>query len=100
MDEKKPPEVRRLFLCTLDRGEWLIFFRTSPDFLLASFPRQGLLDALLLSRLQIEGMLFHFLNDVFLLDFSLETTEGVLYRLAFLNSNFSHSYTPPIGNNE
>ena len=52
---------------------------------------QSLLYALLLSRLEVVGMSFHFLDDIFLLDFAFETAQGVFQRLAFLESYFRQS---------
>ena len=43
-----------------------------------SLPGQRLLDPLPFTRLQVEGMLLHFLDNVLLLDFSLEPAEGIL----------------------
>jgi hypothetical protein len=43
-----------------------------------TLPGQSCLDTLFLSRFQVERMPLDFLDDVFLLHFSLETTEGVL----------------------
>lgn len=48
------------------------------------FTSQRLFDPLLLARLQIEGMLFDVLDDVFLLDFTLEASESAFKRLAFV----------------
>ena len=42
-----------------------------------SFAGQGLLDPELLTRLEVEGVTFHFLDDVLLLDFALEAAKGV-----------------------
>ena len=63
----------------------------------AAFPGKRLFDALLLARFQIEGVLLDFLNDVFLLYFSLESSQRVFDRLAILNSNLSQSIHPPSG---
>ena len=52
--------------------------------LAASLASESLLDALLLTRLQIETMLLDILDDVFLLDFSLKAAEGAFDCLAFL----------------
>ena len=52
--------------------------------LAAALARESLLDALLLTRLQIETMLLDILDDVFLLDFSLKAAEGAFDCLAFL----------------
>jgi hypothetical protein len=35
-------------------------------------------------------MLLNFLDDVFLLHFTLKTTQGIFQRLTFLNADFSH----------
>ena len=42
-----------------------------------SFPGQGLLDPELLTRLEVKGVTFHLLNNVLLLDFTLEAAKGV-----------------------
>jgi hypothetical protein len=47
-------------------------------FLAAALARQRLFDTLFFARLEVEGMTLHFLDDVLLLDFSLETPQGVL----------------------
>jgi hypothetical protein len=57
---------------------------------------ESLLDALLFPRLHEEGMALHFFDDVFLLDFALESPKCIFNTLTFLQSNFSHSRTPPI----
>lgn len=48
---------------------------------------QGFLDALLFSRLQVKRMALDFLDNVFRLNFSLETTQGILKGFSLLNSN-------------
>jgi len=47
-----------------------------PGLFAGSFPRQGRFDSFFLSWLQIKGMFFDFLNNIFLLYLSLEATEG------------------------
>ena len=47
-----------------------------PCLFAGSFPRQGRLDSLSLSWFEIKRMLLDFLNDVLLLDFTLEAAEG------------------------
>jgi len=54
-----------------------------------TFPRQGLLYALLFTWFQVERVSLDFLDDVFRLHFAFETTESIFKRLAFLNTNFS-----------
>jgi hypothetical protein len=45
--------------------------------------------ALLLTRLQIEGVTFDFLNNVLLLNLPLEAAEGVFQSFALLKPDFS-----------
>ena len=53
-----------------------------PPILLAiAFTGQRLLDAALLARLQVKGVSFDFLDDVFLQDFPLEAAKRVFQRL-------------------
>ena len=42
-----------------------------------SFAGQGLLDPELLTRLEVEGVTLHFLNNVLLLDLAFEAAKGV-----------------------
>ncbi len=56
---------------------------------------QSLFYPLLLARFQVVGVTLHFLDDVFLLHLAFETAEGILQRLAFLQSDFSQTLTPP-----
>lgn len=55
-----------------------VLFGLAPHLLAAAFPRQGLLCAAFVSRFQIIGMLLDILDDIFLLDFPLETTKRAL----------------------
>ena len=75
---------------------WL-FYGFSTNFFPAPFSSQRLLDALLLARFQVEGVFLDFLDDVFLLDLSLETPQGIFDRLTILNSNFRQSIHPHSG---
>ena len=70
-------------------------FGSASNLFPTSLAGESLLESFLFARFQIEGVFLDFLNDVFLLDFSLEATESVLNRLTLLNSYFSHVYTPP-----
>jgi hypothetical protein len=45
---------------------------------------QRLFDPLLFARLQVEGMLFDVLDDIFLLNFALEAPERAFERLTFI----------------
>src|SRR5271165_782624 len=65
------------------------------DFFPGTLLRQSLLYAPSLAWLQIVGVTFHFLNDVFGLNLTLEPTESVLERLALLQSNLGHANHPP-----
>src|SRR5262249_16832848 len=56
--------------------------------------RQRLLHTALFARLEIEGVPFYFLNNVFLLYLPLETSQGIFQRLALLYSNFCQSKHP------
>ena len=53
-----------------------------------SFAGQGLLDPELLTRLEVEGVTLHFLNNVLLLDLTLEAAKGVFESLALLKFYF------------
>ena len=77
---------------------WLLD-RFAPNLLPAAFARKRLFDALLLARLQIEGVLLDFLDAVFLLYLSLEPSQCVFDGLAILNSNLSQTIHPPSGCN-
>jgi hypothetical protein len=67
----------------------------------AALASKSLLHTFLLAGLQVKGVTFHFLDDVFLLHLPFETAKRVLEGLALLKSDFSQrSYTPllvPIG---
>ena len=62
-----------------------------------SLASQRLLDPLLFTRLQIEGVPFDLFDNVFLLHFTLEAPKGVFQRLTLLQFHFSQLKTPPIG---
>jgi hypothetical protein len=53
--------------------------RFFPNLLPSTFSRQGLLDSALCARFQVEGVALHFLNDLFRLNLTLESTESVVY---------------------
>ena len=72
-------------------GSLLFFASLFP----AAFASERFFHSLLLARLQVKGMTFHFLDNVFLLYLPLETTQGVLEGFALLNSDFSQRPTPP-----
>src|ERR1700722_3769721 len=66
-----------------------------PRLLSRSFARQSCLNTFLFAGLQVEGVSFHFLDDVFLLHLALETSQRVFEGLALLQSYFCQTYTPP-----
>ena len=49
----------------------------------------------LFARLEVKGMTLHFLNDVLLLDFTLEAPQGVLEGFTLLNANFRQTGNTP-----
>src|SRR6187399_306224 len=74
----------------------LFFLDYFSNFFTAAFPCNSLLDAFLLTGFQIKRVLSHFLDDVFLLNFPLETPQRILNRFPFMNADFGQLYTPPI----
>ena len=61
----------------------------------AALARQRFFHPLLLAGLQIKGVTFHFLDDVFLLYLPLEAAQCIFEGLALLQSDFSQTnYTP------
>jgi hypothetical protein len=84
----------------LDRpARWLVLLFTS--FFAISLACQRLFYTALFTGLQVEGMTFHFLNDVFLLNLAFEPAQCIFKRLAFLNANLcQRTYTsrrPTVG---
>jgi len=67
------------------------------SFFAAALARQRFFYALLLAWLEVEGVTLHFLNNVLSLYLALEATQGVLQRLALLNTYFRQRvYTPKL----
>ena len=65
------------------------------SFLTATLACERFFHPLLLAGLQVKGVTFHFLDDVFLLHLALETAKRVLEGFTLLKSDFSQSnYTP------
>ena len=56
--------------------------------LATAFARQRFLSALLLTRLQVKRMTLNLLDDVLLLDFALEPTQGIFEGLSLLDPDF------------
>lgn len=68
-------EIRgRLLDCNLPRFHLFLLFAC---LFTAALTSQGLLQALLLTWLQVEGMALHFFNNVFSLHLALEAAEGI-----------------------
>ncbi len=76
-----------------DWGGGLILLFTS--LLAIPFPCQRLFDPTLFARLEVEGMTFYFLDNVFLLHLPFEAAQRIFKRLAFLYANFRQRTTPP-----
>src|SRR5208337_1717645 len=67
------------------------------SFFAAALARQRFFYALLLARLEVEGVTLHFLNNVLSLHLALKATQGVLQRLALLNTYFGQrEHTPKL----
>jgi hypothetical protein len=65
------------------------------SFFPAALARQRFFYALLFSGLEIKGVPFDLLDDVFLLHFALETTQCILEGLSLLQSNFGQRTNTP-----
>ncbi len=70
--------------------------RFTPDLLTAPLPSKCLLGTTLITRFEVEGMLFDVFDDVFLLHLALESAECTFDRLAFLDFDFSHALKHPL----
>lgn len=71
-----------------------IWFAVSGTLFAVTFASQRLLDALLLTRLQIEGVSLDILDDVFLEDLSLKAFECTLQAFAIVKLNFCQRNSP------
>ena len=69
---------------TVSAGGLVLLFT---DLLAVTLAGKRFLDALLFTWLQVERVTLDFLDDVFGLNLTLEATERVLERFAFLNSD-------------
>jgi len=92
-----PPRnlLRLLQLPLVEPYSQLFSIIISADLLSIPLSGQRLLDALFLSRLEVERMLLNFFDDVLRLDLTLETTKGIFQRLSLLKPDFSHSTDTP-----
>ena len=68
----------------------------SADLLSIPLSGQRLLDALLLSRLEVERVLLYLFDNVLRLNLALKTAKGILQRLSLLKPDFSHSTDTPL----
>ncbi|GEM_PF-5331915 len=73
---------------------WLISLE--PGLFPDTLAGQSFLHPPLFSWLEIVGVTFDFLNDIFLLDLALETAKRIFQRLAFLKPYFSQSISTSI----
>ena len=65
------------------------------SFLAAALASQRFFYALLFARLEVKGVTLNLLNNVLLLDLTLEAAQGVLERLALLNPYFRQPVNTP-----
>jgi hypothetical protein len=87
---------RSLARSWMERLKWCgCLVLLTPLLLTETLTRKGLLGSTLFPRLHVIAVLLDFLNDVFRLHFSLEAPESVFQRLALLDYNFRHAYSPP-----
>lgn len=76
-----------------DRFGCLVLLFTS--FFAIPLACQRLFYTALFAGLEVEGMTFHFFNDVFLLNLAFKSAQCIFKRLAFLNANLRQRTTPP-----
>jgi hypothetical protein len=63
-------------------------FDIAPGFFPVAFSSQRLLHPLLFARFEVEGVTFHFFDNVLLLHLSFKSAKGVFNRLALLQFYF------------
>src|SRR5215471_1025480 len=71
-----------------------ILFRLSATLFSSTLSRQSLLHSPPLAGLQVIRVTLYIPNDVLRLNLALEAAEGILQRLALLQSNFSQAHHP------
>ena len=76
-----------------EAAERLLLF--APIFLAVSFSRQRLFHPALFTRLQVVGVPFDLLDNIFRLHFPLETAQGILEGFTLLKPDFSHAGNTP-----
>jgi hypothetical protein len=79
------------------RPGWLFGFFA--NLFARTFTRESLLQTELFARFQVVGVTFYFLDNVFLLNLTLEAAQGVLQRLALLQPDFCQYQSPPLPSN-
>ena len=72
-------------------------FDIGTTLLAVALPSESFFGPALFTWFQVERVSLDFLDDVFLLDLSLETTQRAFERLAVLQHNFSQTNSPPSG---
>jgi hypothetical protein len=72
---------------TITEGRHYVLVLLFSSFLTIPLARQRFFNATALARLQVKGVTFHFLNDVFLLNLALKPAQCIFKRLAFLHAN-------------
>jgi hypothetical protein len=87
----------RILIGTLDPASYRARLILLAALLLAqSLSRQRLFHTSLFSGLHVKAVPFNFLDDVFLLDFALESTQRILQGFTFLNCDFCQAVLTPI----
>jgi len=76
---------------------YLVLLFTS--FLAIPLACQCCFDTTLFTGLEVVGVTLYFLDDVFLLNLTLEAAQGVLQRLALLQPDFCQYQSPPLPSN-
>jgi hypothetical protein len=73
----------------------ILLLQLSPELLAIPLARERLFRSPFVAGFQIEGMFLDILDDVFLLDLTLEPAESAFNRFALLDFDFRHALTPP-----
>ena len=105
VDRKRQRERQPIRLELLDRFRrivsrntglfWILLAYFAPYLLAAPLSGQCLFRAALVTRLEIVGMLLDILDNIFLLNFPLETAKRTLDRFALLDSDLCHRRCHP-----
>ena len=84
--------VLLLEICSLRSACLILLFA---NFLARALASECGFDAFFLAGLQVKGVALNLFDDVFLLNFALETAQSVLEGFSLLQSNFRQTDTPP-----